>query len=256
MDKGSNRAPERIEAELPAEMARAFNLMAHPLAGMAAMSAIGFGMASQALGIWAGAMSGAVAASRQLAPKVAEALEPVAVRLDGAAPQPQPAPRKADVLTLIKDARTAVENRARAVAEAAVATPPVVEKIALQEPVATPAQVPAKAPAKAEAPAKVARKSVAPAKAKPVAVEAAPALAQPKEMQKPAQPDDLKAISGVGPKLEQVLNGMGIWTYGQIAAMTAGEIATIEDQLGFKGRIGRDDWVGQAKALTGARAKA
>lgn len=255
MEKGSKPEPERIEAELPAEMARALNLMAHPLAGMAAMSAIGFGMASQALGIWAGAMSGAVAASRQLAPKVTEALEPVAVRLDGAAPQPQPAPRKADVLTLIKDARTAVENRARAVAEAAVATPPVVEKIAHEEPVATPV-APIKVPAKAEAPAKVARKAGAPTKVKPAAVEVAPALAQPKEMQKPAQPDDLKAISGVGPKLEQVLNGMGIWSYGQIAAMTADEIATIEDRLGFKGRIGRDDWVGQAKALTGARAKA
>jgi NADH-quinone oxidoreductase subunit E len=245
MDKGSKPAPDRIEAELPAEMARAFNLMAHPLAGMAAMSAIGFGMASQALGIWAGAMSGAVAASRQLAPKVAEALEPVAVRLDGAAPQPQPAPRKADVLTLIKDARTAVENRARAVAEAAVAAPPVVEKTAHHEPVSAPV----KAAAKAEAPAKVARKAVAPGKPKVAAAVVAPAMAQPTVMAKPAQPDDLKAISGVGPKLEQVLNGMGIWTYGQIAAMTAGEIATIEDRLGFKGRIERDDWVGQAARL-------
>ncbi len=100
-------------------MARAFNLMAHPLAGMAAMSAIGFGMASQALGIWAGAMSGAVAASRQLAPKVSEALAPVAVAAGWRCAAAAAAPRKADVLTLIKDARTAVENRARAVAEAA-----------------------------------------------------------------------------------------------------------------------------------------
>ena len=35
--------------EMPQEMASAVNLMAHPLAGAAALSAIGFGVASQAL---------------------------------------------------------------------------------------------------------------------------------------------------------------------------------------------------------------
>ncbi|WP_244478733.1 MULTISPECIES: NADH-ubiquinone dehydrogenase [unclassified Mesorhizobium] len=76
---------------------------------------------------------------------------------------------------------------------------------------------------------------------------------QPQGMEKPRKPDDLKAIAGVGPKLEQVLNGFGVWTYRQIAAWKAEEIAWMEDALGFKGRIGRDDWLGQAARLAGKK---
>ena len=65
-----------------------------------------------------------------------------------------------------------------------------------------------------------------------------------------------KAISGIGPKLEQVLNGLGIWTYAQIAGWTPAEIAWVDDRLGFTGRIGRDDWIGQAAALGGGKARA
>ena len=61
--------------------------------------------------------------------------------------------------------------------------------------------------------------------------------------------DDLKRISGIGPKLEQVLNSMGIRTYAQIAAWTADDLAKVDDQLKFGGRISRDDWVGQASVL-------
>jgi NADH-quinone oxidoreductase subunit E len=61
--------------------------------------------------------------------------------------------------------------------------------------------------------------------------------------------DDLKRISGIGPKLEQVLNGMGIRAYAQIAAWTADDLARVDDQLKFGGRISRDDWVGQANDL-------
>ncbi len=73
--------------------------------------------------------------------------------------------------------------------------------------------------------------------------------AQPAKIETAKTPDDLKRISGVGPKLEQVLNGMGIRTYAQIAAWTLEDIARVDDQLQFGGRIGRDDWVGQASAL-------
>ncbi|TJW81599.1 MAG: NADH-ubiquinone dehydrogenase, partial [Mesorhizobium sp.] len=76
---------------------------------------------------------------------------------------------------------------------------------------------------------------------------------QPKAMDRPANPADLKAISGIGPKLEQVLNGLGIWTYGQIAAWTPEEVAWVDDYLSFKGRIGRDNWLGQAAALAEAK---
>ena len=62
--------------------------------------------------------------------------------------------------------------------------------------------------------------------------------------------DDLKKIKGVGPKFESDLNAKGIWHYDQIANWTAQEVAWADDNLGrFKGRISRDDWVGQAKIL-------
>ncbi|MGI9349958.1 MAG: NADH-quinone oxidoreductase subunit NuoE [Rhizobiaceae bacterium] len=61
--------------------------------------------------------------------------------------------------------------------------------------------------------------------------------------------DDLKLISGVGPKLEQTLNKLGFWHYSQIAEWTKSDIAVVDDELSFKGRIERDDWIRQAKAL-------
>lgn len=61
--------------------------------------------------------------------------------------------------------------------------------------------------------------------------------------------DDLKLISGIGPKLEQVLNAKGIRTFAAIAAWSDAEAAGVDADHGFDGRIARDDWRGQAKAL-------
>ena len=61
--------------------------------------------------------------------------------------------------------------------------------------------------------------------------------------------DDLKKISGVGPVLEKKLNDMGIYHYNQIAAFTPKEIAKVDTELNFKGRIERDEWLSQAKTL-------
>ncbi|MGI9386609.1 MAG: NAD(P)H-dependent oxidoreductase subunit E, partial [Methyloligellaceae bacterium] len=61
--------------------------------------------------------------------------------------------------------------------------------------------------------------------------------------------DDLKKISGVGPKIEKLLNELGIFHYDQIAAWTENHIAWVDDYLSFKGRIGRDNWVAQAAQL-------
>ncbi len=62
------------------------------------------------------------------------------------------------------------------------------------------------------------------------------------------QPDDLKRIKGVGPKLEKLLHSMGYFHFDQIAAWTDTEIAWVDDNLeGFKGRVSRDNWVSQAK---------
>jgi Uncharacterized conserved protein len=63
--------------------------------------------------------------------------------------------------------------------------------------------------------------------------------------------DDLKQIKGVGPKLETLLHSMGVYHFGQIAAWNSAEVAWMDANLkGFKGRVTRDDWVGQAKALS------
>ncbi len=59
--------------------------------------------------------------------------------------------------------------------------------------------------------------------------------------------DDLTKISGVGPVIVGKLEGMGITTFQQIADFTADDIARIDEELNFKGRIERDEWVKQAK---------
>jgi len=61
--------------------------------------------------------------------------------------------------------------------------------------------------------------------------------------------DDLKLISGVGPKLEKTLNKLGFWHFHQIASWKKADVAIVDDELSFKGRIERDDWIKQAKAL-------
>ncbi len=64
--------------------------------------------------------------------------------------------------------------------------------------------------------------------------------------------DDLKAISGVGPKLEKALNEAGIFHFWQIAGLTKKQIEALDDKLDFRGRIARDNWINQAKKLTEA----
>lgn len=67
--------------------------------------------------------------------------------------------------------------------------------------------------------------------------------------------DDLKKISGVGPKLENTLNQTGIFHFEQIARLSQKAIDELDDKLSFKGRIARDKWVEQAKALMDDTAK-
>lgn len=61
--------------------------------------------------------------------------------------------------------------------------------------------------------------------------------------------DDLKRIAGIGPKIETILNGLGIHHFDQVAAWTPREIAWVDDHLKFNGRILRDQWIAQAEAL-------
>lgn len=87
---------------------------------------------------------------------------------------------------------------------------------------------------------------------KPVAKKSAKAKApaKPKLFSKaPKQIDDLKLISGVGPKMENTLHDVGVYQFQQVAAWTKTDIAFVDDKLTFKGRIVRDGWVKQAKKL-------
>jgi NADH-quinone oxidoreductase subunit E len=207
---------------MPKEVASAINLFAHPAAGAAALSALGVGLASQAFGMWVGALTGAAEASQRLM-------------------QPLTDERKARDALAPAQSKNAPASRARAAARTLIA-----EAQSLAKEVT---EVDADAGKTAAQPANAA-----------VAVEASAAgeimpedFRKPAALEKPASPDDLKAISGIGPKLEQVLNGLGIWTYGQVAAWSPEEIAWVDDMLGFRGRIGRDDWVGQATALSAGK---
>jgi len=72
---------------------------------------------------------------------------------------------------------------------------------------------------------------------------------RPAAIEKPATVDDLKLISGVGPKIEGILHSLGIYTFAQVAGWKKAEREWVDGYLNFKGRIERDDWVKQAKAL-------
>lgn len=196
------------------------DLMARPMAAFAASSAIGLAMASQAYGMWLGAITGAAEAMRRAG---------VASRLDAAyrPNSPATARTRAAVDTLVEDARSTAREVVDATRREARKQADTVEK---------------------------AVKGGAAAAKKATAAVAASALmpedfVKPRALKKPASPDDLKAIAGIGPKLEEVLNGLGIWTYDQIAAWSEAEIAWVDDYLAFSGRIARDGWIDQAKAF-------
>jgi NADH-quinone oxidoreductase subunit E len=81
--------------------------------------------------------------------------------------------------------------------------------------------------------------------------EAAPGL-KPATLDAPSdgKGDDLKLIKGIGPKLATLCNRLGFYHFDQIASWTAEEVAWVDQNLeGFKGRVSRDNWVEQAKAL-------
>ncbi len=93
-------------------------------------------------------------------------------------------------------------------------------------------------------------------KAEKPAAEAKPAKPEKPAAEAKAKPakaeggDDLKQLSGIGPALEKKLHEAGVTTFAQIASWGADEIAEFDEKLSFKGRIEREGWVEQAKALT------
>jgi len=74
--------------------------------------------------------------------------------------------------------------------------------------------------------------------------------APPPLLDAPGTPDDLKLIVGVGPVIERMLYQLGIATYRQIARWSERDIDDVDARLPeFPGRIRRDGWVTQARAL-------
>ncbi len=115
---------------------------------------------------------------------------------------------------------------------------------------------------KAEAEAK-AKKEADAAKAEKEAVAAKVETTESEEAEVPAgvapegllsaprdgKKDNLTRIKGIGVKIDQALNGIGIYHFDQIAAWTEDNMAWADKALAFPGRAKRDDWVGQAKLL-------
>lgn len=75
---------------------------------------------------------------------------------------------------------------------------------------------------------------------------------RPSSLQAPinGEADDLKEISGIGLKIEDTLQGLGIFNFQQIAGWSNDNIDWIENYLAFKGRVKKEDWIGQAKLLS------
>ncbi|WP_394689198.1 hypothetical protein [Hoeflea sp.] len=243
-------------------------LMVYPLGAAAAATAIGFGMAGQMAGMMTGAMQAAMQGQGSalgskpdlswMFPVFAEDLAPEETEATPVAAKTATAPKaKSAEIVELKPAKDVSQRKPAAKAVKAKTAPakskpaaPAKAKSATSDEGAV--AVVEKLKSDAEIAAAAASENVPAAKA--AAPAGVPALEpedfrRPAEIEKPDSPDDLKLISGVGPKLEQVLNGLGIWTFAQVANWTAEEIAWVDDYLQFKGRIDRDDWISQARAL-------
>ncbi|WP_417434282.1 hypothetical protein [Hoeflea sp.] len=243
-------------------------LMVYPLGAAAAATAVGFGIAGQMTGMMMGAMQAAMQNQNALlgahpdlswmVPTLAEDLAPEEAEASAAAEvKPAAKAKSADIVEL-KPAPKAAPAKAKAKVSAAK---PAKAKAAPARKTASRTAAPAKDAAvavveklksDAEVAAAVAGEQMpvsASAQAVPVKALEPEDLRRPAEIEKPEAPDDLKLISGIGPKLEQVLNGLGIWTFEQIAAWQPEEAAWVDDYLQFGGRVERDGWISQAGTL-------
>lgn len=146
----------------------------------------------------------------------------------------KPAAKKAPVKST--PAPTKVEP-----AKPVVTKPPAIKKPAPAAAAPAVAKKPApKAPAKATAPASQIK-----------AGATANALAAPRG----GKADRLIDIKGIGPVNERKLNEHGIFHFDQIASWKKADVVAAEAYLAFDGRITREDWIGQAKAMAKASQK-
>lgn len=159
-------------------------------------------------------------------------------------------------------------RRARAASALPAAAPPFRPAVPPADP--QPAPAPAAAMAQMAPPAAIA--GSVPAEREPVDADVAiggpvlggaggrplPGIRPPAETPAAGAPvDDLKRLKGIGPLNEQRLHGLGIHYFRQIADWSPAEVEWVGSYLAFPGRIEREDWVGQARAIVdGASADA
>ncbi|SOC45679.1 predicted flap endonuclease-1-like 5' DNA nuclease [Rhizobium subbaraonis] len=216
-------------------------LMAHPMAAMAAATAIGFGMTSHLAGIMLGAMQSSAERARAL---LEEAVEADAEKARGAEVSATTPDADGAGDAVIAPAAPKPERKARrASPEGRKATAAKVKSPETPAGPVTTGMAAGKAKAKA-GPTAVKTKALA-----TVRKGSGPNAGS----EKAGRRDDLKMISGIGPKLEQVLNGKGIFRFADIAHWSGADVEKIEAELGLDGRIARDGWVEQARALAGAK---
>lgn len=209
-------------------------LLANQAAAMAAATAVGLSLANQMavsfLGAWQSSLENfqrQQAAQSAPKPAATATVSEELVAAGAAAPQsaapvaekPKATTSRSSSSALSRGPKAATKAVAVKKAKKAVSAAPVAKVVAQPEPAPSPVKKTRGRPK---------------ASAKPVAAPVA---------------DDLKRVSGIGPKLESTLQGMGIKGFADIAAWTEKDIARFDKELGFEGRITRDDWVGQAKAL-------
>jgi len=141
-----------------------------------------------------------------------------------------------DLLRSYSSAAEQGAEEARAMAESLPMPPPMAAPaVVAQQPEAPPANEP---PAAAS---DTAEPEPEPEPESEVEKQAAEPVAETPPM------DDLKAIKGIGPKLEEKLNKLGFHSYRQLAQLDAEGIQRIEAAMRFPGRLYREDWVGQAR---------
>ena len=149
-------------------------------------------------------------------------------------------PRAAAAGAAVATGAAAVASASKPAPKSAPAPKPAAKPAAAPKPASAPKPKAAKpAPAKAPEAPKAAFVSEADADGKPIP------LSGPRNGKK----DDIKRIKGIGVKIEDTLNGLGIYHFDQIAGWSPKTVDWINGFISFKGRIEREKWIEQAKLL-------
>ena len=190
----------------------------------------------------------ASAAARPL-PPVAPVQPAPAVQTPPSATPPA-APQQASMQTQPLPPMTAIAAAAAAVAAAAASATSLGASRTPVQPTAAVAQT-APPPVVSAAPART-----TPTMAQPADASTDPANPGWTPRSRPATGtarvrDDLKRIKGIGVVIEKRLEAMGITSYTQIAAWATSDVDQVSNALDFKGRIEREQWVQQARILSG-----